>query len=73
MKKVWIAADSIVSPLGTTTEENYRNIQKGISGLRLMQPNALSPVPAYLGRIESISQEGSDSKFEALSKKLFSS
>ncbi|HEX6224392.1 MAG TPA: beta-ketoacyl synthase N-terminal-like domain-containing protein, partial [Chryseolinea sp.] len=35
-----------------------------------MQPNALSPVPAYLGRIESVSLEGSDSKFEALSKKV---
>ena len=43
MKKVWIVADSIVSPLGLTTEENYENIKKGISGLRTIQNNRLKP------------------------------
>lgn len=42
MKRVWMAADSIVSPLGWTTEENYTQVRKGISGIRRVEDAALS-------------------------------
>jgi 3-oxoacyl-[acyl-carrier-protein] synthase I len=70
MKNVWIVADNIVSPLGLTTEENYENIKKGISGLRAVQRNNLNPAPIYVGLVESIEQDESVSKFEALSKRV---
>src|SRR5688572_21527973 len=68
MKKVWIVADSIVSPLGLTTEENYENVKKGISGLRTIQNNTLNPAPIHVGFVENIRQDTSASKFEELSK-----
>ena len=70
MRKVWIAADSIVSPLGLTTKENYDNIKKGISGLRTVQNNSLNPVPVYVGLVENVRQDASTSKFEELSKNV---
>jgi len=70
MKKVWIVADSIVSPLGLTTEENYENIKKGISGLRTVQNKNLNPGPVYVGLVENVRQGTSTSKFEELSKNV---
>jgi 3-oxoacyl-[acyl-carrier-protein] synthase I len=70
MKKVWIVADSIVSPLGLTTEENYENIKKGISGLRVIQNNNLNPSPVYGGFVGNVAQGASTSKFEELSKNV---
>ena len=70
MKKVWIVADSIVSPLGLTTEENYENIKKGISGLRTIQNNNLNPSPIHVGLVENVKQDASVSKFEVLSKNV---
>ena len=70
MKKVWIVADSIVSPLGLTTEENYDNIKRGISGLRTIQNNKLSPAPIHVGLVENVRQDASVSKFEELSKNV---
>lgn len=70
MKNVWIVADSIVSPLGLTTEENYENIKKGISGLRTIQDNNLNSAPVHVGLVENVRQDASDSKFEALSKNV---
>ena len=70
MKKVWIVADSIVSPLGLTTGENYENIKKGISGLRSVQNNNLNPGHVYVGLVENVRQDSSASKFEELSKNV---
>lgn len=60
-------ADSIVSPLGSTTEENYRNLQKGISGLRLIENESLSVEPFY-GGVVDMKNEISSTKFESLCK-----
>lgn len=70
MRKAWIVADSIVSPLGLTTEENYEKIKNGISGLQSVQDNNLNPGPIYVGLVENVKQDPSDSKFEALSKNV---
>jgi 3-oxoacyl-[acyl-carrier-protein] synthase-1 len=34
MKDIFLVADNIISPLGFTTEENYNNIKKGLSGIK---------------------------------------
>jgi 3-oxoacyl-[acyl-carrier-protein] synthase I len=70
MKKVWIVADSIVSPLGLTTEENYQKITKGISGLRVVQDNTLNLAPVYVGLVQNVTQDASVSKFETLCKNV---
>lgn len=70
MKKVWIAADSIVSPLGLTTAENYENLRQGVSGLSLIQDVALNSEPFYGGKIATILNDTEISKFEALCKSV---
>jgi 3-oxoacyl-[acyl-carrier-protein] synthase-1 len=70
MKKVWMVADSIVSPLGLTTGENYEKIRNGISGLRPVQNKALSLDPVYVGMVEGVVHGASESKFEALCKNV---
>ncbi|HWZ21714.1 MAG TPA: beta-ketoacyl synthase N-terminal-like domain-containing protein [Cytophagaceae bacterium] len=52
MKDVFITANNIISPLGFTTEENYINIKKGISGIK--KTDSLIPPyePIYISRIE---------------------
>jgi 3-oxoacyl-[acyl-carrier-protein] synthase-1 len=74
MKSVYVVADNIVSPLGRTTEENFANVSKGQSGIKLHDQPSLSATPFYAsmmneGQLEAAwSDEGLDSytKFEQL-------
>jgi 3-oxoacyl-[acyl-carrier-protein] synthase I len=66
MKKVWMVADSIVSPLGSTTDENYENIRNGISGLKLIQDKSLSDSAFYGGMIKSPKDDSTSSRFESM-------
>lgn len=70
MKKIWMIADSIVSPLGLTTRENYEKLQQGISGLHRIENNKLSPGPFYGGLLETFEGDSSCSKFESLCKEV---
>lgn len=63
-----MVADSIVSPLGVTSQENYENLRQGVSGLHLIQNNFLSSSPFYGGVIQNFEGDDSTSKFEALCK-----
>jgi len=73
MKKVWIAADCVVSPLGSTTNENYQNLRKGNSGIALISDQHLSAAPFYAGRIEGDFPDTSLTKFEEISIQALSS
>ncbi len=42
--QVFIISDNITSPLGTTTLENFKNVSEGISGIKLIENELLSPV-----------------------------
>lgn len=46
-KRVYVVADNIISPLGRTTEENFANVSKAQSGIRLHDNKTLSPSPFY--------------------------
>ncbi len=40
MKKVFVVANNIISPLGKTTAENFKQLAKGVSGIKLQkEPN----------------------------------
>lgn len=58
-------ADSIVSPLGLTTAENFSNVQQGISGLNLIDSDVLGTAPFYGGFIKDLKSDSS-SKFESM-------
>ncbi|MFM2306811.1 MAG: hypothetical protein RLZZ367_1480 [Bacteroidota bacterium] len=47
MKPVYIAADNITSPLGSTTRQNYDAVKSGHTAIRQVSDTALSPVPFY--------------------------
>ncbi|MEJ7587135.1 MAG: beta-ketoacyl synthase N-terminal-like domain-containing protein [Ferruginibacter sp.] len=52
MKDVFIVADNIISPLGITTEENFSNLTKGISGIREHVNTALSAQPFFASLLD---------------------
>ena len=58
-------ANSIVSPLGSTTAENFSMIRQGISGLKLIDDEGLVTHPFYGGFLENMDRYPS-SKFEWL-------
>lgn len=58
-------ADSIVSPLGWTTGENFSKVQQGISGLGLIDNNAFGSNPFYAGFIGTFKRDSS-SRFESM-------
>ncbi len=65
MKRIWMLADSIVSPLGLTTKENFSKIRQGVSGLKLIDTNELGTHPFYGGLISDVNRDSS-SKFESM-------
>ena len=50
MNSTWIASDNIISPLGSTTEENYRALRQGKSGISLTSYRGIKE-ELYLGKI----------------------
>ncbi len=49
---VYIIADNVTSPLGTTAAENYARVSRGESGISLVSDPHLSPTPIYAARID---------------------
>lgn len=47
MIPVYIAADNITSPLGSTTRQNYDAVRSGATAIRQINDTHLSPVPFY--------------------------
>jgi 3-oxoacyl-[acyl-carrier-protein] synthase I len=66
MKKVWMATDCVLSPLGSTTEENFSNIQKGLSGIRQINETALSATPFFASSIQNLTLEPGKTRFETM-------
>jgi len=74
MRNVYVVADNILSPLGRTTEENFSNVARGLSGIQLHENRNLSANPFYAamlpaGQLEKYwSDESLDTytKFEQL-------
>ncbi|HPH45745.1 MAG TPA: beta-ketoacyl synthase N-terminal-like domain-containing protein [Chryseolinea sp.] len=66
MKKVWMAADCVLSPLGSTTEENFKSIQKGLSGIHQIHDSQYSTVPFFASSIQDLIVESEQTRFEAM-------
>lgn len=66
---VYIIADNVISPLGTTSEECYAQVRIGRSGISRVETMLLSPVPFYSARIDDTTLtpvEGLYTRFEQL-------
>jgi 3-oxoacyl-[acyl-carrier-protein] synthase I len=64
MKKVWLMADSIVSPLGLTSEENFRQVIAGASGV--VENTDFSDSPVCLSQISDLKSTPHRTRFEQL-------
>ncbi|MBS1685492.1 MAG: beta-ketoacyl synthase [Bacteroidetes bacterium] len=49
---VYIVADSVISPLGNTSAACYTAVERGESGITLVEDTHLSPQPFYAARID---------------------
>jgi 3-oxoacyl-[acyl-carrier-protein] synthase-1 len=47
MKEVFVVADNIYSPLGVTTVENFAQLSRGVSGVRLQDRPEMAEKPFY--------------------------
>ena len=47
MPAVYIVADNIYSPIGTTTAQNFERVKQGISGIKKHNDKALSDEPVH--------------------------
>src|SRR5262245_15421367 len=72
MKKVWMVADSVVSPLGSTSHANYQKLRQGISGISLVDDHRLSPEPFFVGAIPDLPNGADLSRFEMISSMAIS-
>ena len=72
MKDVFIVADNILSPLGSTTVENFAQLTKNISGIQQHDDAAISAEPFYASLLENSNgfidevQKSRYTKFELL-------
>lgn len=65
MNNVWIISDSIISPLGNTSEANYRALRDGHTAIKLYTDPSWSNVPFHAARIDQGSVKGL-TRFESL-------
>ena len=66
MKKVWMATDCVLSPLGSTTIENFSNIQQGLSGIHGIHESVLCSIPFFASRIKDMTIEPGHTWFETM-------
>lgn len=64
MRSVWSIADSIVSPLGFTSAENYASIRKGISGIKSISNQGWYDNSFFASSIETIPKRNTLTRFE---------
>jgi 3-oxoacyl-[acyl-carrier-protein] synthase I len=60
---IWVMADNVVSPLGLTSEENYRNVVNGHTGVT---PFSIHDATVFTARFKSEISSSTKSRFDAL-------
>jgi 3-oxoacyl-[acyl-carrier-protein] synthase-1 len=70
MKPVFIVADNILSPVGSTSAQNFERISQNISGVKQHEGGSRSPVPFYASLFDDdeqfLPEPGKYTKFEQL-------
>lgn len=67
MKSIAILSDSLISPLGHGSKENFDAIMKGTSGVSLVEDLELSDKPFFAASIREIKSKSGLTRFENLS------
>ena len=66
MKHVFVAADNIYSPLGTTTAENFEAVKKGETAIRKIEKTSLLPEAFYSSMFEDVEELEGFTRFETV-------
>jgi 3-oxoacyl-[acyl-carrier-protein] synthase-1 len=66
MKDVFIVSDNILSPLGITTAENFTQLKKTVSGIKLHDDLHISPEPFHASLFTNFQPDNTHTKFEQL-------
>jgi len=72
MTEVYIAADNIVSPLGSTTAENFQQLKENLSGVK-QHNSTFSPQPFYAALFEENSVYNATAKYTKYEQLLIAS
>jgi 3-oxoacyl-[acyl-carrier-protein] synthase I len=64
MKKVWLVADSIISPLGLTSADNFQQAIIGASGVK--QNTSFGPSPVCVSHLSTLNWANDFTRFEWL-------
>jgi 3-oxoacyl-[acyl-carrier-protein] synthase-1 len=67
MRAVWSIADSIISPLGYTSDENYMRLRSGISGVTQITHTLFHNEPFYAAAVAGLSLGSGQSRLEQMS------
>jgi len=62
MREVFVVSDNILSPLGSTSAENFAQLTKGISGIKQHKNSALANYPFYAALFDEASLPQINSK-----------
>ena len=73
MREVYIVSDNIVSPVGNTSADNFGNLVKGISGIKLHDDTTLSAQPVYASLINKQLFNGKDNSYTKFEELLIAS
>ncbi len=75
MREVFVASDNILSPLGSTSRENFEALKKNSSGIKLHENNSFSPTSFYASLFEEneIFLEKNNSTFTKFEQLLIAS
>jgi 3-oxoacyl-[acyl-carrier-protein] synthase I len=65
-KQVWVVGDSILSPLGSTSEENFNKVISAVSGLKEISDSSISNAAVYAGQIAGLSHKDGLTRFEQM-------
>lgn len=66
MRDVWCVADSIISPLGQTSIDNYAQLRAGQSGIKILNDTSISPQPIFASAIDTLVLAAGMPRFETL-------
>ncbi len=76
MKDIFICSDNILSPIGSTAAENFRQLKKMVSGIKMHENAAMSDVPFYASLFtdeENILEDKGGRSFTKFEKLLIAS
>jgi 3-oxoacyl-[acyl-carrier-protein] synthase-1 len=66
--KVWVATDSVVSPLGITSQENFDHLLQEVSGISAIHDPTLSPRPLFAAQLKNFSPAPDSTRLETISR-----